>query len=482
LNDNKSYLPRIKRGNALFTWLSGAKRQGERSDRRWNLRNEGNDVHSMILLNISDIHFRHPICNTTMDPDRPYRTRLIQDVRSRVARLGSVGAILVGGDIAFAGAPEEYDAAYTWLHELASASGCSLARVFVVPGNHDVDRKVVQSNVSVRNVQGAIARAQSDRRERELFQQFRDAEAGRALFAPIEAYNAFAARFSCQVYTPEKLFWHQDLPLDDGVILRLYGLTSTLLSGADGHDDVRQRLYLSPLQTVLDPLDGVVNAVMCHHPPDWFMDHDDVEDAVRGRAAIHFFGHKHRQRIYSDTGYIRFSAGAVNPDRNELGWEPGYNLIRLTTSEKHGSRFLDIEAHLLVWQTNPDMFRAKKASETDDVFRHRLRIQHVVSPARDLVVPALDTPSTSETPDPLKIIAVAEMETTMSDERTRNLVLRFWDLASSERREIALTLGLIEPDEMRLPEAERYGRALGRAGERGLLTRIAEEIEKRERR
>ena len=78
---------------------------------------------------------------------------------------------------------------------------------------------------------------------------------------------------------------------------------------------------------------------------------------------------------------------------------------------------------------------------------------------------------------------VVEMEITMSDRDTRNLVLRFWDLASSQRREITLELGLLEPSEMsQLPEPERYGRAFSRAGERGLLERIAEEIEKREER
>jgi hypothetical protein len=51
----------------------------------------------MLLLNISDIHFRHPFCNTQMDPDRPYRTMLIQDARSLTDRLGPVDAILVGG-------------------------------------------------------------------------------------------------------------------------------------------------------------------------------------------------------------------------------------------------------------------------------------------------------------------------------------------------------------------------------------------------
>jgi hypothetical protein len=67
------------------------------------------------------------------------------------------------------------------------------------------------------------------------------------------------------------------------------------------------------LQTALDPADGIVNLVMCHHPPDWFMDNDDIADALRDRASIHLFGHKHRQRLIREHNYIQFSAGAVNP-------------------------------------------------------------------------------------------------------------------------------------------------------------------------
>jgi predicted MPP superfamily phosphohydrolase len=434
----------------------------------------------MLLLHISDIHFSHPLCDSDMDPERPYRTRLIQDARERVAKLGPVGAILVTGDIAFRGGPEEYKAAYTWLSELAIACDCPLERIFVVPGNHDVDRNIIRSSASVRNVQLAITIASQDQREKELLAQFRDTEAGRALLTPIGAYNDFAARFNCQVYTPDKLFWHQDLPLDNDTSLRLYGLTSTLLSGALGRDDTQKSLYLSPLQTALDPADGTINLVMCHHPPDWFMDQDAIEDAIRGRAVIHLFGHKHRQRVDGGLRYVHFSAGAVNPDRYESGWEPGYNLIKLSVAEEGGLRNLDIEAHLRVWQASPEMFRARMASETEPVFRYRLPIHGMLPSARPRPgsSPSVGKPDESSTPR--AIYDVQDMEATMSSERTRNLVLRFWNLASSQRREIALELGLMEQDEMQLPEAERYGRALMRAGERRLLEKVAEAIEKRE--
>lgn len=59
----------------------------------------------------------------------------------------------------------------------------------------------------------------------------------------------------------------------------------------------------------------------------------------------------------------------------------------------------------------------------------------------------------------------------------QNLVFRFWNLTISQRREITLSLGLIEESEMSLPEPERYGRALLRASERGLLDRLLLKME-----
>jgi predicted MPP superfamily phosphohydrolase len=433
----------------------------------------------MLLLNVSDIHFNHPACNSLMDADRPFRTRLIQDARARVADLGPVGAILVSGDIAYRSLKKEYEAAYAWLTELAHSCGCPLERVYVIPGNHDVDRSVTRTDQSVINVHRAIVAASSAGREQELRAQFVHPETGRALMNPISEYNEFAARFSCQVYTPEKLFWHQDLPLDQDTTLRIYGLTSTLISGAGGENDRKGHLYLSPLQTVLDPVDSVVNLVMCHHPPDWLLDHDEVDDAVNGRAMLQFFGHKHRTRIHRDRHFVRFSAGAVNPDRNEPGWEPGYNFVKLTLSDEGGDRHLDIEAHLLVWQTNPDLFRPKLDVNNETVHRHRMTLPRI--PRRDTQLTIESVATSAVVPLQLGPSDVAEKETAMSDRDTRNLILRFWDLASSARREIALELGLIEMDEItKLPEPERYGRALSRAGERGLLERVAEEIEKRE--
>lgn len=430
----------------------------------------------MLLLHISDIHFRAPNClNPDLDPDRPYRTRMIQDARTRTDTLGPVEAILVGGDIAFKGDPQEYVAAFAWFKDLAEACGCPLERVFVIPGNHDVDRSIIARTPSTRNAQQAIKQALHQHREPELRTQFTDPDTGRALLAPLAAYNDFAKLFNCQVYPPERLYWKQDLPLEGGVHLRIHGLTSTLLSGAGGQDDTRDSLYLSPLQTVLDPVEDVVNLVLCHHPPDWFMDQDDVHDAICGRAVIHLFGHKHRQRVTQDPNYIRFAAGAVNPDRNEAGWQPAYNLIRITVTGIGQERGLDIEAHLLEWQSYPEQYRATLTRQGEAVVRHRIAIP---SRARAMATATKTVGVVTAAPE---LEADADVEAAMSDEHTRNLVFRFWNLTISQRRDIALRLGLIEKEELSLPEPERYGRALLRASERGLLDMLAREIEQLEK-
>src|SRR5690242_3685104 len=82
----------------------------------------------MLLLHISDIHFRHPECTTGMDPELPYRTMLVQDARRLSAELGPIDAILVTGDIAYHALPLEYKAAYEWLGQDSLTHAAALWR------------------------------------------------------------------------------------------------------------------------------------------------------------------------------------------------------------------------------------------------------------------------------------------------------------------------------------------------------------------
>lgn len=427
----------------------------------------------MLFLHVSDIHFSTPDCNDPPnDPEQPFRTALVNDVRVRASKISPVDAMIVTGDIAFKGVADEYIAAMKWLTDLAEAAKCPIDRIFVVPGNHDVDRKIIEHSKAIQNALRTISGSDSKEIEREFDRQLRDKTTGLALLEPINAYNEFAKFFNCQVY-PEKLCWRQEIVLRDDVLLRLHGMTSTMLSGAiqtgGGQNDTRDSLYLSPRQTVLDPVLNVVNIAISHHPHDWFRNCDEVEGALNAKAIIQFCGHKHKRRVTRESDYLRLSAGAVNPDRHETGWQPGYNLVKVCVVGAGAERRLDFEVTSLEWQSNPDLFKPAHDKNGSAFFGHSISIPEM----------CMGKPNSGTVPvAPLPAEIVAEVA--MSNTRTRNLIRRFWGLTVSQRIEITSEMKLIEESERSLPELRRYTDIFKRANERNVLDQLVREVEKRE--
>lgn len=432
----------------------------------------------MRLLHLSDIHFKEPDClDPPTDPERPYRTRLKTDLVTLCTEK-TVDAILISGDIAFKGHPAEFAMADAWLKELASASGCRPDRIYVVPGNHDVDRSVCRGSMAISNAQAAIANAHDLRRETVLRTQLRDGESGAALFKPLAAYNAFASPLGCFV-SPAQPYWFYNLDdLGGGVTLRLHGLTSTLISGLEDRDDQPGRLYLSPLQTVLDPEPDVLNLVMSHHPPRWFLDEHAVDDAVNDRAPLQFFGHEHRQRCIPTDGYMRFSAGAVNPERHEPDWKPGYNVIDIEVIGTGKDRVVRVRAHVRQLQKNPERFIALTTKQGQDVWTQNIlfpsHATHVVRPAEAQPAPAAIAAPAAHA---ASVHIATPAEVSMSSPSTKGLVFRFWNLPDSQKREIMFKLKLITQADLALSDEELYDRGLRLAAKEGLLEALAREVD-----
>lgn len=432
----------------------------------------------MRLLHLSDIHFKEPDClEPQTDPERPYRTRLRVDLVALCTEK-TIDAILVSGDIAFKGHPSEFVAADAWLKDLATVSGCRPDRIYVVPGNHDVDRSVCRSSMAISNAQAAIANAHHLRRETVLRTQLKDPDSGPALFKSLAAYNAFASPLGCFV-SPAQPYWSYNLDdLGGGVTLRLHGLTSTLISGLEDRDDQPGRLYLSPLQTVLDPEPDVLNLVMSHHPPRWFLDEHAVDDAVNDRAPLQFFGHEHRQRCIPTDGYMRFSAGAVNPERHEYDWKPGYNVIDIEVVGAGKDRVVRVSAHVRQLQKSPERFIALTTKQGQNVWVQDIffpsHATHVIRPAEAQPAPAaaavLAAPGA-----PTHIATPAEVA--MSSPSTKGLVFRFWNLPDSQKREIMFKLKLITKEDLALTDEELYDRGLRLAAKQGLLEQLAREVD-----
>lgn len=414
----------------------------------------------MLILHLSDIHFKSGVSDKETDPDLPYRTKILRDVQTKRTALGNIDRIIVGGDIAYAGKADEYEMAGKWLQDLRVAGGCNEGGIYVVPGNHDIDRSIIGKDVSVLNAQNAVINAVD--KEAEFRRQIKP----ETLFKPLAAYNEFAAKYDCQLDS-DRIFWKHAIPISTEVTLNLFGLTSTFLSGRRlTITDIEKDLYLSPLQTVLNERPGTINGVLCHHPPDWLHDNDDVDSKFCNRAKVHFLGHKHKQRITRERDYLRIAAAAVNPDRREAEWEPGYNLLKISATRIENDLHLDFHCHIRVWQKEPEGFVPKKDGD-DDVFEHQIKIKNFSFLESNKTVAA----------EPASESALID---SMDKLENRSWISRFWNLPSSDRREIAEELGLLKEGEMTLPESTRYGRALHRAAEAGKFAELKEQISKRE--
>ena len=90
-------------------------------------------------LHVSDFHIREgdPYdCNVVLNA-------LVSSVRRMREKDGrKPDLIFATGDIAFSGKPAEFELATRFFDELLEAAGVEREQLFVIPGNHDVDRSL----------------------------------------------------------------------------------------------------------------------------------------------------------------------------------------------------------------------------------------------------------------------------------------------------------------------------------------------------
>lgn len=124
-----------------------------------------------------------------MDPSPHLGNELLRDAATQCERIGAVpDAVLLSGDVAFAGDPVEYAYALDWLDELCRTCGTTLAAVFVIPGNHDVVRKIASRPV-IQAVHRDIKNANDVTLDGTLRGLLTDEKTGRLLYEALGPYN-----------------------------------------------------------------------------------------------------------------------------------------------------------------------------------------------------------------------------------------------------------------------------------------------------
>lgn len=422
------------------------------------------------LVHISDLHIPGKWANTSFDLDSDLRSQLINDLTAQRSDIGDVDGILVTGDIAFKGAKEEFDYAGEWLAHLTEVAGCDETSVWMCPGNHDVDRSCHNDPV-ILDAHKRLRACSGHMQNQTLAEYISSPLGSEALFRPLENYNQFASRYQCAT-RPAQPSWTQDLSLNDGSTLRLTGINSALVSDAsDSAGD--NKLFVGNHQLLpLEDKPGLQHLTLCHHPPDWLLDQDDIEDKLVRRAHIQLFGHKHRQRpIQFNDSSVRLVSGALHPPRTEEPWSPGYNILRVRVGNDTDTRELHVEIRERLWSGEFQRFVPGPTESGAGYRSYRIALPPWTPSTPAASSPSFDGPMvTTDAPD-----VASEGTNTVTPER--HLTYRFLTLSFRRQMRIAVDLELLDDEDHGLEERDLFPRIFKRAKEREKIAYLWDAVE-----
>lgn len=288
-------------------------------------------------LHISDLHFRESrLYDSTVVTDS-----LLDDISSRVKiapELSQIDFVFVTGDIAFSGKTEEYVLAQRFLNELIRITGVSKKQVFLIPGNHDVDR--TQISEESRNI---LSKLGSRHAVNELLENPIDRA---TIMKRFENYGRFFNEYFGKepLFDVDHYYYVEKRAVADKSIAVL-GLNSAWASSSDqdqlnlflGERQVRQAIRHP------DSLSADVRIVLMHHSFDWLRDFDadNCEPLLLDKGNIVLHGHLHRTSIIHrqtpNRNSILIGAGASYETREHLN---SYSLAHIDLHKRTGSLYL----------------------------------------------------------------------------------------------------------------------------------------------
>lgn len=290
-------------------------------------------------LHISDVHF-HP---GTEWRDSKVRRDLISFLKSEFASesIERPDLIFCTGDIAFGettNAPleKQYEAAEEFFNELLSVCGeesqpLNVDRLFVVPGNHDVNRKAInqyaQSSLVKMAEQSLEYNGKIHKDIENRSKEFMDA------MERLDAYELFIKKYLSHQEDKERRHVFAKVVDIDGLKVGVAGFNSAW--SCAGPEDDRNVWLAAEWQfnfanEVLHDADIRIGLV--HHPIDWLTESDRNLSTVRISTDFDFWihGHVHNAWVIPSQSHVIVASGAIGAEKNE---EFGINVMHLNFTD-----------------------------------------------------------------------------------------------------------------------------------------------------
>jgi UDP-2,3-diacylglucosamine pyrophosphatase LpxH len=272
-------------------------------------------------LHLSDFHFREKVA---WSQDVVTKS-LLDDVRARYVGANAPNLLFLTGDIAFSGKREEYILAESFVAEIREALKLTPERIFVVPGNHDIDLE--------REIDAFTGARALLKNPEEVDRFFAKDGRRKTLFSRQEEYRAFANRISpadSRIFTPSSYAHHRCIWVGP-IRVRVLLLDSAWLAQGGTTDSgclvLGERQIIDCVAGASNP--GCLTFALLHHPFSWLAEFEQVsvENLLLDNADICLRGHVHSSDMRaidrSEARLATFTAGAAFTKRtadNTYSW------------------------------------------------------------------------------------------------------------------------------------------------------------------
>jgi predicted MPP superfamily phosphohydrolase len=264
----------------------------------------GSLVREVSWIHLSDLHVaKRGSCDSRFDRDQERCWNALVDDIAKFRENASAGKavsapdfIVLSGDVVKGGGdPDLFERAHELVARICAASDVPPERVFVIPGNHDIDRSMVATEEKLDMYKlgaGGLRQAVDHIWDSPLALSEIDAK-----FA---AYREFAARYA-PVDWGALSSWSSRLHVGDAVV-DLIGLNSVWTGGSDELDRPGMPVIGRSQRELIDERAGEpshLTLVLQHNPTFYLNLIDSLQHAtwLDERDAIVFCGHVHRSEL-----------------------------------------------------------------------------------------------------------------------------------------------------------------------------------------
>ena len=290
-------------------------------------------MNTITWLHISDLHFqKSQIYNSNI-----VIKSLLEDIEERIKEDSlQPDFIIISGDISNKGLPEEYLLARQFLDSLREITSTPKENIFIVPGNHDVNRTV---NPII------FDGLKSQLNDRDSVNRFisSDTELNSVLLR-FNNYHKFMEQYMGEnnYLITNTLLFTKIIRLSD-CNLAILGLNSAWMSV---EQEEQGKLLLGEKQ-IRDALEETNKAdfkiAVMHHPSEWLkgFDRSTAEALLQRECDLILQGHMHHPgfslNITPDSEAIIISAGACYETRD---YPNSYNFVKIDLETNRGTLYL----------------------------------------------------------------------------------------------------------------------------------------------